>query len=134
MFHRPARSAIDVRLPRSAGAGKIGRVPLPSTPSLIRVASAAYLANCVLGTAVAARVVDTSGSRWVHHVLFVGTATLTAAAVVLGLARRAPAAAALAPALLTLAVLPHAGTRRHARVALAAAPWFGAALIATGRG
>jgi hypothetical protein len=108
-------------------------VPLPATSTLIRIASGAYLANCALGTAVATRVLDTSGHRWVHHALFVATATCTVAAVVVGLGRRSAAAALLAPALVPLAVIPYAGTRRHVRVALAAAPGFASALVASGR-
>ena len=108
-------------------------MPLPATPTLIRIAAGAYAANCTLGTAVAARVLDTSGYRWVHHALFVATATSTAAAVAVGLARRSVAAAALAPALAPLAAIPYAGTGRHVRVALAAAPWFAAALLTSGR-
>lgn len=108
--------------------------PLPPTPALIRAATAAYLANIALGTAVRARVIDTSGYRWAHHLLYLGTAALTLTAVVTGLVRRAPQTALLAPAVVPLAALPYAGQRMHARVALAAAPWFaGAALTALPR-
>lgn len=101
----------------------------PPTAGLVRAAAGAYLANCALGVAVATRIVDTSRHRWVHHALYVVTASLTAAAVASGaLARRAPGLV-LAPALAPLALLPRAGHAVHARTALAAAPWYGLALL-----
>ena len=46
---------------------------------LLTAAATSYLANCALGVAVATRVLDTSGFRWVHHAVYVATAVLTAA-------------------------------------------------------
>lgn len=103
-----------------------------ATRLLVRVASGAYLANCALGTAVAAQVVDTRQHRWVHHALYVVTATTTAAAVAAGLVQRAAPGLALAPALAPLAVLPHAPRGMHARTALTAAPWYAGALLIDG--
>lgn len=99
----------------------------------IIVAASCYALNCALGTAVAARFVDTSGIRWVHHLLYVCTCAATATAVVLAMPRgydRRPALA-LAPAAVPLAVIPYAGTRgrRHPLVALAAAPFYVAAVV-----
>ncbi|MBO9627597.1 MAG: hypothetical protein J7484_14650 [Microbacterium sp.] len=99
----------------------------------ILVAASSYVLNCALGTAVATRVIDTRRFRWVHHVLYVCTCASTAAAVVLAVSRghdRRPALA-LAPAAVPLAVIPYAGTRgrRHPLVALAAAPFYIAAVV-----
>ncbi|MBI5160893.1 MAG: hypothetical protein HY996_05710 [Micrococcales bacterium] len=102
---------------------------MPPTPALTHAATVGYLASIALGTAVQARVLDTRGYRWLHHVLYTGTAILTLAALAAGLVRRAPETALLAPAMVPLAALPHAGRRMHARVALAAAPWFAAAAL-----
>lgn len=104
---------------------------LPSTPTLIRAATAGYAANAALGTAVRTGVLDTRSNRWVHHVLFIVTAALTVTAVATGIARRAPEVALLAPAVVPLAALPYAGQRAHTRIALAAAPWFATAALTT---
>jgi hypothetical protein len=97
------------------------------------VAASNYALNCALGAAVAARLVDTSGIRWVHHLLYVGTCVTTAIALGLALVRPGarPAALALAPAAAPLAVIPFAGTRglRHPLVALAAAPFYIAGVV-----
>jgi hypothetical protein len=99
-------------------------------------AAVAYTANCALGGAVALRLLDTRRFRWVHHVLYTTTAALTVAAVAAGALARRPAAALLAPALMPLAGIPYAGTRtiRHPLVAVVAAPWYAAALVAGRRG
>ena len=105
-------------------------------PALSAAAAASYAANCALGVAVATRAIDTSNARWVHHALYTGTVVLTASAVVLGLATgNGRRAAALAPALVPLALIPFAGThsRRHPLVSLAAAPFYVAALITNRR-
>ena len=104
---------------------------LPPTPTLIRAATAGYLANIALGTAVRARVLDSRGYRWLHHVLYIGTAALTLTALIAGLARRDPQTALLAPAVVPLAALPSADRGMHTRVALAAAPWFATAVLTT---
>lgn len=100
-----------------------------ATRPLLRAAAVAYVANCALGSAVAARLVDTRRHRWVHHALYVVTATTTAATVGAGLLQRSADGIALAPALAPLAALPHAAPGMHARTALAAAPWYALALL-----
>jgi hypothetical protein len=84
------------------------------------------------------RLVDTSRLRWLHHGLYVSTFVLTALAVLTGMwadprgsARRS--ALALAPALVPMAAIPYIGThtRRHPIGALAAAPFYGLALVAS---
>lgn len=103
---------------------------------LFVAAAIAYGANAALGTAVAARVIDTRGYRWLHHALYIATCTTTVAAVSAafwGRPRTASrrAAASLAPALVPLAAIPYLGThtRRHPLVALAAAPFVVAGLV-----
>ncbi|MFB4349418.1 hypothetical protein [Microbacterium sp. CR_7] len=103
---------------------------------LFVAATIAYAANAALGTAVAARVIDTRGFRWVHHALYVSTCITTAAAVSAALWARPKAAsrraaASLAPAIVPLAAIPYLGThtRRHPLVALAAAPFLVAGLV-----
>ena len=99
----------------------------------ILVAASSYVLNCALGGAVAAKIVDTSRIRWLHHVLYICTCATTASAVVVAAPRPASrrAALALAPAVVPLAVIPFAGTRglRHPLVALAAAPFYAAGLL-----
>ena len=95
-----------------------------------------YLANGALGTAVAARLVDTRGFRWLHHALYIATCTAGVVAVAAGW--RGPnrrAALVLLPAAVPLAALPWAGSRtaRHPLVALAAAPFIAASLICSMR-
>ena len=98
-------------------------------------AATAYAANCALGAAVAARLIDTRRFRWVHHALYVMTCATTGLAVVVGHATRTPrsrrAALALLPAAVPLAAIPYAGThtRRHPLVALTAAPFVLAGLV-----
>ena len=105
----------------------------PSFRGLIVGATGAYLANCVLGALVATGTVDTGRYRWVHHAMFIATATLTATAVIAGTVSRSRTAALLAPALIPLAYIPYAGRRRHAAVAISAAPWYTLALAASTR-
>ncbi|MEV4736436.1 MULTISPECIES: hypothetical protein [unclassified Microbacterium] len=104
--------------------------------SLFVAATIAYAANAALGTAVAARLVDTKNFRWVHHALYIATCVTTAAAlsaVLWARPKRASrrAAASLAPAIAPLAAIPYLGThtRRHPLVALAAAPFVVAGLV-----
>ncbi|WP_144881437.1 hypothetical protein [Microbacterium paraoxydans] len=98
-------------------------------------AATAYAANCALGAAVAAQLIDTRRFRWVHHALYILTCATTGLAVVAGLATRMPrshrAALALLPAAVPLAAIPYAGThtRRHPLVALTAAPFVLAGLV-----
>lgn len=99
-------------------------------------AAVAYGANCALGVAVAARIVDTRDFRWVHHALYIATCVTAAAAVSTGFwarPRRASRSAALAllPAAAPLAAIPYVRThsRRHPLVALTAAPFIVAGLV-----
>lgn len=108
------------------------------TTPLFAAAAVAYAANCALGASVALRLVDTRRYRWVHHLMYIATATLTGVAVssaLWGSPRRASrrGAAALAPAIVPLTAIPYAGThtRRHPVVALSAAPFFVAGVIAS---
>lgn len=103
---------------------------------LFAAAATAYVVNCALGASVAARLIDTSGFRWLHHALYIATCATTAAAVAAGWARGSRtadrrAALALFPAAVPLAAIPYLGThsRRHPLVALAAAPFVLAGLV-----
>jgi hypothetical protein len=111
------------------------------TTPLFAAAAVAYAANCALGASVALRLVDTRNVRWVHHALYIATSTFAAVAMssaVWGSPRRASrrGAAALAPAAVPLAVIPYAGTRtrRHPLIALTAAPFFVAGVVASATG
>lgn len=95
-------------------------------------ASASFLANCALGVSVATGVVSTKKVRWVHHALFVATASLTFAAAVAAIVdRRAAPATMLLGALGVLGSAPFVDTHswRHGATAGAAAPFFIATLI-----
>lgn len=103
---------------------------------LFAVAAAAYGANVALGSAVAARLIDTSKFRWLHHAIYIATCAASAAAfsaTFWGTPRHASrrAALALAPAAAPLAAIPYLGThgRRHPLIALAAAPFIIAGLV-----
>ncbi|MFJ2543371.1 hypothetical protein [Microbacterium sp. NPDC087589] len=103
---------------------------------LFAAAAVAYAANVALGSAVAAKVIDTSNFRWLHHAIYIATCVMSAAAfsaVLWGRPKFASrrAALALAPAAAPLAAIPYLGThsRRHPLVALAAAPFIVAGLI-----
>ncbi|WP_432497369.1 hypothetical protein [Kineococcus gypseus] len=100
--------------------------------SLLTAAVASYAANCALGAAVAAGRLDTSGARWVHHAVYVSTATLTAAAGVQLALGRDRALWRLLPVAAPLAAIPRvsARTRGHVLLALAAAPAYAAAVSA----
>jgi hypothetical protein len=102
------------------------------TRPLLRGAAASYLASCALGTGVATGVLRTGRARWVHHALYVSTATLTAVALVSAGRERSRAGWWLLPVVAPLAVVPYAGTRsrRHVLVAASAAPFYAAALAA----
>ncbi|XKH53551.1 hypothetical protein LG284_00465 [Citricoccus nitrophenolicus] len=100
--------------------------------TLVTAAAGAYAANCALGAAVALRWIDTSTFRWVHHGLYTVTVTTTAVAVLACTARRSPAAVVLVPAAVPLVLLQRHGARplnRHTHDALAAAPYYAAALL-----
>ncbi|WP_447911884.1 hypothetical protein [Microbacterium phyllosphaerae] len=103
---------------------------------LFTVAAGAYVANVALGSAVAAKIIDTSNFRWLHHAIYIATCVASAAAfsgIVWGTPKHASrrAALALAPAAAPLAAIPYLGThsRRHPIVALAAAPFIVAGLV-----
>ncbi|WP_375423979.1 hypothetical protein [uncultured Friedmanniella sp.] len=100
--------------------------------TLLRAAAGSYLASCCLGTGVAAGVVVTGRARWVHHALYVLTATLTGVALVAAASTRRPSGWWLLPTAVPLALVPYAGSRlpRHALVAASAAPFYAAALVA----
>lgn len=101
------------------------------TRALVTAAAAGYAANAAFGTAVAVGAIDNRRIRWVHHALFVATASTTAIAIAVGAFQRRPAALALLPAVGPLAALPYAGVwvRRHAALAGSAAPAYATALV-----
>ncbi len=98
---------------------------------LFVAAATAYGANCALGAAVAARVVDTRNFRWLHHLLYIATCLTTAVALSAGLWRSPPRHPGILGAVPPLAAIPYLGThtRRHPLVALAAAPFVLAGLV-----
>lgn len=102
------------------------------TRVLITAASASYAGNAAFGAGVAAGLIDNSRIRWVHHALFVTTASLTGLALAASALERRRAGLALLPAVVPLAALPYVrggGVRRHAAVAALAAPAYAAALV-----
>nr|WP_294695734.1 hypothetical protein [uncultured Friedmanniella sp.] len=103
--------------------------------ALLRAAGGSYLASCALGTGVATGVLRTGRARWVHHALYVSTASLTAVALAAAGRERRRAGWWLLPAVVPLAAVPYAGTRsrRHILVAASAAPFYVAALAADRR-
>ncbi|MFF1540318.1 hypothetical protein ACFVWL_09580 [Microbacterium sp. NPDC058269] len=103
---------------------------------LFAAAATAYAVNCALGASVAARLIDTSRFRWLHHALYIATCATSAVAVATGWSRGPRtagrrAAVVLLPAAAPLAAIPYLGThsRRHPLVALAAAPFIVAGLV-----
>ncbi|GAA3551476.1 hypothetical protein GCM10022197_03020 [Microlunatus spumicola] len=105
------------------------RAPRPVT--LFAAATASYTANVALGSAVAARVVDTRRFRWVHHALYVSTSVLAGAAASSLLWSDSRAGWRLLPAALPLTAVSQvsARSRRHPLVALGAAPFFVTSLV-----
>lgn len=102
-----------------------------ATRTLITAAAASYATNAAFGTAVAAGAIDNRRIRWVHHALFIATASFTALALAASTIQRRPAGLALLPTVGPLAALPYLrGTvRRHATVAAIAAPAFATAVV-----
>ena len=102
---------------------------------LLHTAAGSYLASCALGTGVATGVLRTGRARWVHHALYVSTASLTAVTLAATALERRPAGWWLLPVTVPLAAVPYAGTRsrRHIVVAASAAPFYLAALAADRR-
>lgn len=115
--------------------------PSPRTPARAAAraatagATALYVANCGLGTAVGLRLVDTSRAHWVHHALYGAVLVAAGGAVAGAVATRSRAGLALAPALLPLLALPRvpAPSRGHVALAAAAAPCYLMALRGTVR-
>ena len=107
------------------------RATTASARPLITAAAVSYLGNTAFGAAVAVGAIDNRRLRWVHHALYVTTASLTTAALAASAIERRPAGLALLPAAGPLIALPYAGggLRRHATVAGAAAPAFVTALV-----
>lgn len=107
------------------------RTPLIEPRSAVSLAAGCYAANVALGLSVAAGLVNTSNARWVHHALFIATATTTGAALAVATARGDRSAFALLPAAGALVLLQRRGSRplsRHSRTAMLAAPSYAAAL------
>lgn len=98
---------------------------------LTAAAAAGYTVNCLLGAAVAARLVDTRSFRWVHHALFISTIVLCSAAALSLAVNRNRALLVLLPAAVPFAAVPRvrARSRKHPLVALAAAPFVLGALV-----
>ncbi|AGL16748.1 hypothetical protein L083_3238 [Actinoplanes sp. N902-109] len=98
---------------------------------LVTAAAVSYAGNAAFGTAVAVGAIDNRRIRWVHHALYVSTASLTALALVAAAVERRAAGLALLPAAGPLIALPYAGgqLRRHAALAGSAAPAYGTALV-----
>ena len=105
------------------------------TRPLLRAAGCSYLASCTLGAGVATGSLRTGRARWLHHALYISTATLTAVALAATVRERRSAGWWLLPAAVPLAAVPYAGTRsrRHILVAVSAAPFYVAALAADRR-
>src|SRR5436305_5998510 len=82
---------------RSGGAARV----------LARLAIGSYGASCLLGIAVASRSLRLGRARWLHHALYVVTATTATAAASSALWTRSVPGAALLPALVPLALVPY---------------------------
>ncbi|GIF42657.1 hypothetical protein [Actinoplanes xinjiangensis] len=98
---------------------------------LVTAAAVSYAGNAAFGAAVATGAIDNGRIRWVHHALYVMTASLTTAGIAACAVERRTAGFALLSALVPLAALPYAGgqLRRHATVAGSAAPSYVTALV-----
>jgi hypothetical protein len=99
--------------------------------ALFAAAGVSYAASCAVGTGVASGALDLHGARWVHHALYICTATLAGAAVSSLVWSTSRAGWMLLPAAVPLAALARLGPRfpRHPLVALAAAPFFVAGIV-----
>ena len=100
-----------------------------NTAPLFAAVAVTYAANSALGAAVAMKLIDTRGFRWLHHALYIATCSLGAAAI--GSAWWARPRHANRGAALALAAIAFAGTRtrRHPLIALAAAPFIVAGVV-----
>jgi hypothetical protein len=98
---------------------------------LFTAAATSYAANCALGAAVATGALHTRSFHWVHHALYICTATLAGAATSSLLWSPSRAGWALLPAAVPLTLIPRVSARtpRHLQVALSAAPFFAAGLV-----
>jgi hypothetical protein len=106
-------------------------VSSPAVHAVFGAAGAGYLASCAVGAGVASGVLNLRGARWVHHALYIVTATLAGIAVSSLAWSPSRAGWSLLPAAVPLAALARLGPRmpRHPLVALAAAPFFIAGYI-----
>lgn len=104
-----------------------------TTPAraLTTAAAASYTANCVLGGAVAVKLIDTRSFRWVHHALFISTVALSGAAGLALALNRERAVLLLLPAAVPFAAVPRVSARsaKHPLIALTAAPFVFGALL-----
>jgi hypothetical protein len=98
---------------------------------LFTAATTSYLANCALGTAVATGALNTGRAHWVHHGLYISTASLATVAMSSLFWSRNRAGLLLLPAAVPLVLIPviSSHSRRHIVTALAAAPFFLASLV-----
>lgn len=102
------------------------------TPAvLFTAATTSYAANCALGVAVATGTLRTGRAHWVHHALYISTATLAGVAASSLFWSRNRAGLLLLPAAVPLVLIPaiSSHSRRHIVTALSAAPFFVASLI-----
>lgn len=98
----------------------------------LAAASVSYAASLALGLLVASRRVDSSGFHWLHHVLYIVTFVLAAAAIVAGWWQHPLVGWLLLPALVPFALIPFLGTRgvRHPIAGLVPVPFYLAAAVA----
>ena len=97
---------------------------------LFTAATTSYLANCALGTMVATGALRTGRAHWVHHAMYITTASLAGVAASSLFWSRNRAGLLLLPAAVPLVLIPaiSSHSRRHIVTALAAAPFFVASL------
>jgi hypothetical protein len=93
---------------------------------LFTAATTSYLANCALGVAVATGTLRTGRAHWVHHALYISTASLAGVAASSLFWSRNRAGLLLLPAAIPLVLIPaiSSHSRRHIVTALTAAPFF----------
>ncbi|AYG02731.1 hypothetical protein [Gryllotalpicola protaetiae] len=98
----------------------------------LAVASVSYASSITLGLLVARRRVDSSAFHWLHHVLYIATFVLAAAAIAAGLWRVPPVGWILLPVVVPFALIPFVGTRgpQHPITGLVPAPFYIAAAVA----
>jgi hypothetical protein len=98
---------------------------------LFTAATTSYLANCALGAAVTTGALHTGRAHWVHHALYISTASLSGIAASSLFWSRNRAGLLLLPAAVPLVLIPaiSSHSRRHIVTALSAAPFFVASLV-----